>query len=168
MSRRTLMANLAIGYGAVMSVYLVITVLIVGFWYYRLAHIALTITVAAGGVLLRKEHKQGSTVIGLGCAGVFLVSGFPDMMTVLSILSTFFSAIVFGSLPGQVMAASLSSAFLLAKAALVYSIPVYLIYWSLKQERAAQEREQHDDFYAERDRISERMAEERTRELQGR
>ena len=167
-SRRTLAVNLAIGYGAVMTAYLVITLLVLGFGYYRLGHVALTAAIAAGGVLLRKGHAKGSTVIGLACAGVFVVSGVWDLVAFLSNLAAFFSAILVDPLAGETGAALLSCTILLVKAALVYPIPIYLIRWSLKEEGKAQEREERDDFYVIRDRISEKMAEQRQRERQGR
>jgi hypothetical protein len=166
--RRTLMANLAIGYGGVMTLYLVITMLVGGIGYYRLAHVALTAAMAVGGLRLRKGHAQGSTVIGLACAGVFLVSGVSDLVAFLWDLATIVCAIFVGWLPGQAGATLLSFAIVTVKAVLVYPIPICLVRWSLKEERATLEREERDDFYTIRDRISEEMARARERERQGR
>ena len=46
----------------------------------------------------------------------------------------------------------------------IYAAPAYIIYWCLKEEEAIDEAARHDDLYAIRESLKDRMIEENQKE----
>jgi hypothetical protein len=114
---------LSVFYGSVMVPF----VLISGLWFWPvgfvklITQLVLAVMIAVGGVLILRGHKHGPACAGLSCVLLCFFRVWFLLLGLLSALST-------GELRGF--------AFILAGTVLLYSIPVLITVWCLKQELA--------------------------------
>jgi hypothetical protein len=116
-----LVAVASIVYGALAALVSLVFVVLAfpGLDFGSAAEVVLGVAIAVGGVLIRKRHEQGPACAGLACIFLCVFSGGGTLL----------------SLPG-VLAAREFVAFLRLAAFLliVYSVPVGIAVWSLRQE----------------------------------
>jgi hypothetical protein len=114
---------LSVFYGTVMVPFVVVS----GLWFWPvgpvklITQLVLAVMIAVGGVLILRGHKHGPACAGLSCVFLCFFRAWFLLLGLLSALST-------GELIGFV--------FILAGAVLLYSIPVLITIWCLKQEIA--------------------------------
>ena len=154
---RELIAWLAIGYGAAMTLLLLVPTILTSlllvqasglsliiFLSIRLTWLALAVLIAVGGVLIRKQHPLGPSCAGLASAGTCL---------------SWLLSLLFAFLPIHIFLAIFAVQFVF-----IYSVPAYIIYWCLKEEEAINEAASSDDLYTIRESLKDRLIEENRKE----
>ncbi len=154
---RELIGWLAIGYGAAMTLLLIVMMAPVALMLLQFSALALIVliltrgvwiavaaSIAVGGVLMHKRHPLGPPCAGLGSAAIcfaWMWSLLWQFLPLHKFLAVF--AVEFG---------------------FIYAIPAYIIYWCLKEEEAIDEAKKRDDIYAIRDALKDRAIEENLKE----